>query len=95
MKWVDLRNSGVQLRLLESKGRVSGSGHYGHYGAKAIVKSAYNQNTESHILLELSACCVLLDRVSVSYNIGAPVDVVESEKWSKLLMLKIQITGQV
>ena len=46
LKGGDLRNSGVQLRLVESKGRVSGSGHYGHYGATAIVKSAYNQNTE-------------------------------------------------
>ena len=55
LKGGDLRNSGVQLRLLESKGRVSGSGHYRHYGATAIVKSAYNQNTESHILLELTA----------------------------------------
>ena len=55
LKGGDLRNSGVQLRLVESKGRVSGSGHYGHYGATATVKSAYNQNTESHILLDLTA----------------------------------------
>ena len=55
LKGGDLRNSGVQLRLVESKGRVFGLGHYGHYRATATVKSAYNQNTESHILLDLTA----------------------------------------
>ena len=92
-KWVDLRNRGVQLRLVLSKGRVSGSGYYGHYGETATVKSAYDQRNRE--LYFTRVVCCLLDRVSVSYKIGAPVDVVEREKWQNLLLSKIQIKGQV